>query len=331
MKLSASDWERYIFRMAKISQTAAEKMQTYIDTFGAQADMDRLIEYAYGLSTKYGEAAASLACEMYDAVADASGKTLLAAEPAETATYNETAKAIHGTMNNSPGSVSQTVGRLVKQAGADTTLKNAQRDGAQFAWVPHGDTCAFCITLASRGWQHMSKKALRNGHAEHIHANCDCEYAIRFDESGGVKGYDPDKYLSQYENAEGGTPQEKVNSMRRQWREAHKDEVNAEKREAYKKSLERVLQTQLGFVYNNAPKFIPLHTIIEESKVIAGKGSTKELRDTPRLVAIYGGTPDNWEKRVGKVYSDKFVFDIHWYEYEGKMYEYKIKYFKEKG
>ena len=45
-------------------------------------------------------------------------------------------------------------------------LKNALRDGAEFAWVPNGDTCAFCMTLASRGWQRASKRAIKNGHAE---------------------------------------------------------------------------------------------------------------------------------------------------------------------
>ncbi|MCD7838053.1 MAG: hypothetical protein LUG65_04000, partial [Clostridiales bacterium] len=111
--------------------------------------------------------------------------------------------------------VPSTVGRLVKQVGADTTLKNAQRDGAQFAWVPHGDSCAFCLMLASRGWQYMSKKALRNSHAEHIHANCDCQYAVRFDGKSTVEGYDPDKYRKIYDFANGNDSTEKINSIRR--------------------------------------------------------------------------------------------------------------------
>lgn len=104
---------------------------------------------------------------------------------------------------------------MTKQVGADTTLKNALRDGAQFAWIPSGDTCAFCITLASRGWQNVSKKTLRNGHAEHIHAHCDCQYAVRFDKNSNVEGYDPDKYLDMYYSAEGKNPKEKINSLRR--------------------------------------------------------------------------------------------------------------------
>ena len=94
--------------------------------------------------------------------------------------------------------------------------------------VPHGDTCPFCITLASRGWQKASKKAIKGGHAQHIHAHCNCEYAIRFDSSTTVAGYDPDKYLEQYTKADGD-----INAMRRAHYAKHKDEINAQKRAAY--------------------------------------------------------------------------------------------------
>ena len=66
--------------------------------------------------------------------------------------------------SRNPEEMGGAVGRLVKQAGADTTPQNALRVGAEFAWVPSGDTCAFCITLASRGWQRASRKAVKGGH-----------------------------------------------------------------------------------------------------------------------------------------------------------------------
>ena len=69
------------------------------------------------------------------------------AQPAAPASYEETAKMVNATKESPP--VLQTgVSRLVKQAGADTTLKNAVRDRAEWAWVPRGDTCPFCIALA---------------------------------------------------------------------------------------------------------------------------------------------------------------------------------------
>ncbi len=80
-----------------------------------------------------------------------------------------------------------------KLASADTLAKNALRDGAEWAWIPSGDTCPFCLMLASQGWVKASKKALKNGHCKHIHANCDCTYAVRFSHDTDVAGYDPDK------------------------------------------------------------------------------------------------------------------------------------------
>lgn len=190
-------------------------VQRYITANGIE-DLNALISYAYNVSATIGEGAAALACQMYDEVASASGVAVPAAVPAEVADYGEVAAAVTEVSRTSPIQLPSVAGRFVKRQAADTTLFNAQRDGAQFAWVPHGDTCAFCITLASRGWQYMSKKALKNGHAEHIHNNCDCEYAIRFDTSSTVEGYDPQVYKDMYYGAEGHTPKERINAMRRE-------------------------------------------------------------------------------------------------------------------
>jgi hypothetical protein len=93
--------------------------------------------------------------------------------------------------------------------------------------------------LASRGWQKASKKAIKEGHAEHIHANCDCTYAIRFGSDLDVAGYDPDEYRTMYDDADGVGWQEKLNSMRRGFYQENKDEINAQKRSAYEKRKER--------------------------------------------------------------------------------------------
>lgn len=234
--IAENEWKRYVERLRKIDQAAADRMQKWIDAHGTE-DTDGLIDYAFGTATKYGEASAALACEMYDAVAEAQGARVPPAEPAETATYDETAKAVRGTLKNPPSTVPATVGRLVKQAGADTTLKNARRDGAEFAWVPSGDSCAFCITLASRGWQKQSKKSAKS-HAEHIHANCDCEYAVRFDGESTIAGYDPDRYLDMYYAAGGSDSDERIRNLRRELEAPRREEINAQKRAAYARRKE---------------------------------------------------------------------------------------------
>lgn len=227
MQITANAWNEYITRLSRLNQKAGQLMRQYIDTHGT-GDADALITYAAALVTKYGEGSAELACQMYDALAEAANAGVPAAEPAVPADYGEVARMVNATKNQNPANLPNGVSRLVKRAGADTTLKNAVRDGAEWAWVPHGDTCPFCITLASNGWQKASSKVLKGGHAEHIHANCDCEFAIRFDHNTTVAGYDPEKYLAQY-NAAGGD----INKMRRIDYAARKDAINAQKRAAY--------------------------------------------------------------------------------------------------
>lgn len=227
MQITAKTWNEYITRLSRLNQKAGQLMRQYIDTHGT-GDADALITYAAALVTKYGEGSAELACQMYDALAEAANAGVPAAEPAEPADYGEVARMVNATKSQNPANLPNGVSRLVKRAGADTTLKNAVRDGAEWAWVPHGDTCPFCITLASNGWQKASSKVLKGGHAEHIHANCDCEFAIRFDHNTTVAGYDPDKYLAQY-NAAGGD----INKMRRVNYAANKERINAQKRAAY--------------------------------------------------------------------------------------------------
>ena len=227
MQITAKTWNEYITRLSRLNQKAGQLMRQYIDTHGT-GDADALITYAAALVTKYGEGSAELACQMYDALAEAANAGVPAAEPAEPADYGEVARMVNATKNQNPANLPNGVSRLVKRTGADTNLKNAVRDGAEWAWVPHGDTCPFCITLASNGWQKASSKVLKGGHAQHIHANCDCEFAIRFDHNTTVAGYDPEKYLKQYRDAGGD-----INKMRRIDYAARKDAINAQKRAAY--------------------------------------------------------------------------------------------------
>lgn len=213
MKITAKSWNNYIGKLAKVNQKAGSMMRKYVEAHGVE-NTKALMDYAMALIQKYGEGSAELACQMYDAMAELSGVALPSAEPAEIVKYKEVAKMVNAT-KNSIDQLERGVERLVKKAGADTTLKNAERDNAEFAWIPHGDTCAYCLSLAAQGWRHVSMNTVGNGYAEHIHANCDCEYAVRFNKKTTVQGYDPDKYSEMFENAEGETQKEKINYIRR--------------------------------------------------------------------------------------------------------------------
>lgn len=237
MDITAKAWQVFIARLRLVNETASKKILAYLAAHPIQsyADRQRLIEYAYLTAIKYGEGAAALACAMYDAIAAGSAAAVPAAVPAAMPTVAEVAKAVNGTLKTGNNNiVADSIGRLVKRTGVDTTMKNAIRDGAEWAWIPRGETCAFCITLASWGWQRASRAVLKDGHAEHIHANCDCTFAVRFDNKTTVEGYDPAKYKAMYDNApldlwntpdgkppaghegaEKATPKNRINAMRR--------------------------------------------------------------------------------------------------------------------
>ena len=228
--------------LSKISQTAADEF-TYgvfnpkglFHGAGWDAGNDAIVDYAYALVSKYSDASSAAACVFYDELAELSGVSLPAAVPAEAASISTVAKAVNFT--NDETQVANALARLVKQSGQDTTLHNAIRDGAQVAWIPSGDTCAFCIALASNGWQHASMRTLKGGHAKHIHANCDCCYAVRFDYNTNVAGYRPQEYKKLYD-AQDGTPRDKIDAMRREFYQQNKDKINAQKRAAYQRRKE---------------------------------------------------------------------------------------------
>lgn len=242
MTISTRDWLTFVNRLSSLSTRAALELRRWVNAQGGLLNIERqtLIDYVFGLATKYGEGSSALAAAWYDAVAEASGQLLPPAEPAPTATYAETAKAVNGVLMTSQNEevLSGAVGRLVKLPGVDTTLNNAIRDGAEVAWIPSGDTCAFCIALASRGWQTASRKLVKNGHAEHVHANCDCTFQVRYDDSFRVAGYDPARYRAMYDAAEGRSSQDKINAMRREIYAENREEINAQKRSAYAKRME---------------------------------------------------------------------------------------------
>jgi hypothetical protein len=249
-RISQKEWNKYIARLHKINDKAANEFRNIIVDRGGYGNIERqkLIDIAYGISTKYGEASAAISAEMYDAVAELSRAGVQAAIPAETASYSEVAKTVNGIIKNTGNEdiLAQGIGRLVKMAGTDTMLSNAYRDrggskrkhsGAQVAWIPSGDSCAFCLMLASKGWQRQTQWGEHN-HSEHIHANCDCTYMVRFGDNLDVEGYDP-QALQDYYYDSGSTQKERLDSMSRDLYAENKDEINARKREEYAKRKER--------------------------------------------------------------------------------------------
>ena len=86
------------------------------------------------------------------------------------------------------------------------------------------------------------------------------------------------------------------------------------------------LGKKLTFTDNDGVQtFIPKDSEITKIIEIAG-GNTKEFRNANKYVKLYGGQNSDWSKRVGKIESDKYIFDIHWVQGEnGILCDWKIK------
>ena len=240
MEISTADWLAYKDKMASLDRQAAELIAKWVEKNGL-SDIPALIAYCFAVATKYSEGSGALAAAMYDTIAELSGLYLEPAEVAETPTYDDVSKTVYGILGQAIALevLTGAIGRLVKRTGADTMLKNAKRDGAFIAWIPMGDTCAFCLGLAAEGWRHVGKDMVKNGHASHIHSNCDCTYGVKFNEATTYDAYNPDVYKQIYDSAEGSTPKMKINSMRRAFYAANSEEINDQKRDAYEKRKER--------------------------------------------------------------------------------------------
>lgn len=77
-----------------------------------------------------------------------------------------------------------------------------------------------------------------------------------------------------------------------------------------------ILDKQLGF-YDNARNlnFIPKNAIISNVHIIAGDGTQTVFRSANKYANKYGGNSEEWMKKVGKIESDKYIFDVHWVEH----------------
>ena len=114
MQITTRTWNNYIARLSRLNEAAGQKMREYIRLHGTE-NTEQLISYAYAVITRYGEGSAELACQMYDALAEAEGMLLPAAEPAATASYGEVARMVHATKDQNPENLPSGVSRLVKR------------------------------------------------------------------------------------------------------------------------------------------------------------------------------------------------------------------------
>ncbi len=86
--------------------------------------------------------------------------------------------------------LAEDVGCEVVQHANRTTKHNAVKNGVRYARVPFGNSCAFCLMLASRGFVYETKTTAGEDKG-HYHAHCRCKI-VAGKKGTEIKGYDPD-------------------------------------------------------------------------------------------------------------------------------------------
>lgn len=169
--------------------------------------IDELIDAATAVAAKFNYLGYELGAQWYDLCSELAG---IDAEPAELPEMD--VEAIKGRANaavsNAPDS--STVGQVfnyflqneiqksIRMTGDANLWRDYERGlaGGRWARVPVGDTCAWCLMLASNGAWYLSEETAIGANPGHYHDGCNC-IAVYHADADSIQGY---KALEQYKS-----------------------------------------------------------------------------------------------------------------------------------
>ena len=159
MQISKDEWDLYLDALKLARDRASSELADYMETLDFESNPEAaygaVTAKAYELVQKYGNASATLASIMYDEISAAQHVVVPPAVPAMPAAPETVASIVSDVLSASATeeafkhNIVQAIASETKRSAEDTMLQNANRDGAKFAWVCIGDTCAFCRIVST--------------------------------------------------------------------------------------------------------------------------------------------------------------------------------------
>ncbi len=215
MVLTRAALNEYDSRVQALGDAAYEavsrRVSSFLETFpGASVAEVRefTIEVVTAAVAAYGDAAAACAADLYDQMAEAAGASVSPAildtsdvgEFIEEQIRYQAVKLVSGDAHGFVEMAARKAKAQTQRRANSTMTRNVKRDGVRYARVPMGgETCTFCLMLASRGFVYKSAKTA--GEGRHYHDNCRCKVVPQFGKGGRatkVEGYDPDELYEQW-------------------------------------------------------------------------------------------------------------------------------------
>lgn len=159
---------------------------------------EELFSIATQLGEKYGLLASELGAQWYDLCTQLAE---IEAEPAELSPVSteDINARVTAAMNAEPVLIESVFNSYLQNVVNDSIRRtgdaNLQRDyerglaGGKWCRVPVGDTCAWCLMLASNGAWYKSEETALGTSPDHYHSDCNC-IAVYHADAESIKGYD---------------------------------------------------------------------------------------------------------------------------------------------
>lgn len=195
---------------ASLARRARVDLETFwrrLDLTQPEAARDALLEFLPLLTDRYGEAAAALAADYFDELADEAGvrtRARVAATVAEDVVHAQVRRTAGHLWTPTPeqmlAALAPVIDRYVKAPARDTLVESTGRARGRWARVPTGrETCAFCLVMASRGF--VYETAATAGDRGTFHGDCDCQIVPDWSDAPVLDGYNPDLLHEVYDKA----------------------------------------------------------------------------------------------------------------------------------
>ena len=182
---------------SKLIQSATDD---FMALYNPAMTIDEVVELAAQIAERYQELASELGAQWYDLCTRLANIEAEAAElrevdgesirqraraAVETAPTNKTVDAVfnyflHNEIQNS-----------IRATGSANLNRDYERGLVSGKWarVPVGDTCAWCLMLASQGAWYLSKESALGNNGGHYHDGCDC-VAVYHADADNIPNYE---------------------------------------------------------------------------------------------------------------------------------------------
>lgn len=194
----------------QLKQAAIEEFMEYVYE---GMTVDELVDAATTVAMKYHYLGCELGAQWYDLCSELAGLDVEPAYIPETDTEQISGR-VKATVESSPDSstigeifnswLSNEIENSIRMTGSANLWRDYERGKAPGKWsrVPVGETCAWCLMLASQGAWYVSEKTALGADPGHYHNDCDCK-AVYHADAESIKGYtELDTYKSMYYAAE---------------------------------------------------------------------------------------------------------------------------------